>query len=420
MSPTAFLAFGLLVLIALSATFSGSETALFSLNRLQLRRFERSGSRRERLVAAVVSRPERLLAGILLGNTVVNVASSSVSLALLRRLEGYLFGLDPVSTSVVVATAVLLVAGEILPKGLAVHWPERVAPTLITVLSPLLKILTPVAELLARLARRLLRAVGAVEEKGQSMERGELQILFEDIQEGKEFTADEGLIASNLFEFFETRAYEVMTPRVDMVGVNVDLGPEAFHEAVIAARHSRVPVYRDNWDQVIGFLNAKEYLLEPDLQLDDLLRPVRFVPERARLSRVLADMQSQRLNLVIVVNEYGGTAGIITQEDIAEEVVGEIFNEQEIEEAAELEQTDAGVWKVAGLLSLHDMAEAMAITLPTGPAETVAGRVAYLLGRPPRRGDRVEDGQLAYRVLQVRRHRAQRVEVSLIESGGDS
>jgi putative hemolysin len=411
---TLALGLGFLALLVLSGTFSGSETAFFSLSRIELRRFERSSSRRERAVAAAVARPERLLATILLGNTLVNVAGSSVMLALTRRLGDVFFGLDPVTASVVLATGTILVAGEITPKALAVHWPTRVAPVAVMAVAPLLKILTPPALILERGAFFFLNRLGVSEDKaGLAFGRRELQVLFEDIRKGQEISEDEGEIAANIFDFFETRAYEIMTPRVDLAGVPIDLPREELRRRVVAARHSRLPVYRGSLDQIIGFINTKEFLLEPDLPADALLRPVHFVPERARIHRILTEVQSRRFNLVVVVNEYGGTEGIITKEDLVETVVGEIFDEQEHDEAAPLERAGENLWRVDGLLPLGDLAAEVGLRTPEGPAQTVAGHVAHLLGRPPRPGDKAEDGILSYRVVQVRRHRAHRLLVQV-------
>lgn len=405
---TAALGLGFLILLVLSGTFSGSETALFSLDRIQLRRFETSASRRERLVAAVAAHPERLLAGILFGNTLVNVAASSVMVAITRRLD---LGGDPVLVAVVLGAGVILVAGEILPKGIAVHWPARAALVYAPVLVPVLRVLGPVSRILERVALGVLRFFGVRDEGGRSLEWRELQLLFEDMQEGKGISEDEGTIASNIFTFFETRAYEIMTPRVDIAAVPVDLPPAELKARVLSGRHSRVPVYRDSLDQIVGYLSAKELLLEPDFQLEALLHPVHFVPERARLHRILAEVQSRHLGLVVVVNEYGGTAGILTQEDLVEEVVGEIYDEED-REAPEVEVVDERTWRVAGLLLLEDLAEAMGVDLAPGPAETVGGHIAHLLGGLPRPGDTVRDGAVEYRVLQIRRHRAQRVLVT--------
>jgi CBS domain containing-hemolysin-like protein len=418
-TATFTLTLGFLALLALSGTFSGSETALFSLDRLERRRFEQSRSGPARLVTKMMARPERLLAGILFGNTLVNVAGSSVMLAISRRIEDYLFGRDPVTASVVLATGCVLVLGEIVPKGIAVHWPSRFAVALAPFLYPLLTIMTPVSRLLERVALLFLRSVGVREERSAGgLGWRELQLLFEDIQKGDEMSEDEGLMASNIFEFFETRAYEIMTPRVDVVAVSLDAPRDELKERVIDARHSRLPVFRESLDHVIGFLNTKEFLLDPEAPTEALLRPVHYVPERARLHRILADVQARRLSLVVVVNEYGGTAGIITQEDLVEEVVGEIFDEQERDHAPEVEKTGEDTWRVAGLLSLENLAETVGVDLPSTPAETVAGHVAHLLGRLPRTGDAAEDGVLRYEVLQVKRHRAQRVLATVLANEG--
>jgi putative hemolysin len=411
---TIALIFGFTALLALSGTFSGSETALFSLDRLQLRRLERSHSRSSRLVAAAIARPERLLAGILFGNTLVNVACSSVMLAITRRLSGGPGGADPVGISVVLATGIVLVFGEIFPKGMAVHWPVRTSLVLVPFLSPLLRIIAPISRVLENVALAFLKGIGVREERAAGLGWRDLQVLFEDIQEGEEISEDEGVMASNIFDFFKTRAYEILTPRVDVVALAADTPPEAIRARMIETQHSRYPVYRDTLDGIIGFVDAKEFLLDPDPSLETMLHPVHFVPERARLHRILSEVQARHLSLVVVVNEYGGTAGIITQEDLVEEVVGEIFDEQERDHRPELESVAHGRWQASGLLSLQDLAEALEVPLPESPAVTVAGHVAHLLGRLPRIGDAVSGDRMHFEVLQVKRHRAQRVLVSAI------
>jgi putative hemolysin len=400
------------LLLILSGTFSGSETAIFSLDRLELRRFEQSSSWRRRMVARIASRPERLLSGLLLGNTLANVAGSSVMLAILSKIAGP-DAETPLGLSVLIATLVILIVAEIIPKGLAVNWPAKTSVSLIPVLAPVLRFLGPPARVLERLAVGFLQSLRVTEDRGRSEWR-DLKLLFEDVESGHVLTAGESTIASNVFAFFETRAHEIMTPRVDLVALPADLPREAMLRQVVAARHRRLPVYRGTLDRIVGFVNAKEFLLEPEAPFETLLRPVTFVPERARLTRILGEIQARHLSLVVVVNEYGGTAGILTQEDLIEEIVGEIFDEQERDEAPALEAAGERAWRVDGLLPLVDLGEAVGIEIPPGPADTVAGWVAHLLGHPPRRGDAVVMGPLSYRVLQVRRHRAHRVLVTLI------
>jgi len=400
------------VLLVLSGTFSGSETAIFSLDRLELRRFEQSSSWRQRMVARIASRPERLLSGLLLGNTLANVAGSSVMLAILNKIEGP-DAEAALGLSVLIATLVILIVAEIIPKGVAVNWPARTSVTLIPVLAPVLRFLGPPARVLERLAVGFLQSLRVTEDRARSEWR-DLKLLFEDVESGQVLTAGESTIASNVFAFFETRAHEIMTPRVDLVALPADLPREAMLRQVVAARHRRLPVYRGTLDRIVGFVNAKEFLLEPDASFESLLRPVTFVPERARLTRILGEIQARHLSMVVVVNEYGGTAGILTQEDLIEEIVGEIFDEQERDEAAAIEAVGERAWRVDGLLPLVDLGEAVGVEIPPAPADTVAGWVAHLLGHPPRRGDAVAMGTLSYRVLQVRRHRAHRVLVTLV------
>lgn len=412
------LLFSLLGLLALSATFSGAETALFSLDRLELRRFERSASRRERTIAAICARPDRLLGGILFGNTLVNVASSSIAVALARNL-GDLASQDTlVAIAVFADTTLILVFGEILPKGFAVQGPAAASRFYVLLLAPLLAVFRPVAGSLARLAGFLLRAFGVSADGVRSgYSRPELQLLFETSQAEKGISEVEGLIAANLFEFFETRAVEIMTPRVDIEGIPADTPPERLRERLIESRHARLPVYRESLDQVLGFVNTKQFLLHPESSLEGSIVPIHFVPERARVQGILAEMQARRLPMVIVVNEYGGTSGLITREDLVEEIVGEIFDELERDQEPEMNRLGETLWRVDGLVNVDDLAEALGIDLPEGPVQTVAGRIAHRLGRPPKAGEITQDGPVVFRVLQVRRHRARRVEVRVL--GGE-
>ena len=403
----------LIALLLLSGTFSGSETALFSLDRIRLRRFESSGSRRERRVAAAAARPERLLAGILFGNTLVNVASSSVAVALARRIQSVADPDTRVLGAVIADTFLLLVLGEIVPKGLAVQGPAGMAKFTILLLDPLLRILRPGAAALEALAGLGLRRTEGRAEPG--LTRPELQLLFEDVEGGEGFSEGEGSLAANVFHFFEARAFEIMTPRVDLSGVSVDAGREELRRRVLEARHTRLPVYRDSLDQILGFINTKEFLLDPGLPMEVLLKPVYFVPERARVHGILREVQARKLSMVVVVNEFGGTSGIITGEDLVEEIVGDIFDEQEGDQEPEILRVGEGVWRVDGLLSLTELGETLGIATADSPAQTVAGHVAHLLGRPPRGKETIREGNVVYRILQTLRHRARRVEITVRE-----
>jgi CBS domain containing-hemolysin-like protein len=388
---------------------------LFSLDRIELKRLDVTGGRRNRLVVSLGSRPERLLAGVLLGNTLVNVASSSVAVALVARADTLLNRDTLVAVAVLADTLLLLILGEILPKGMAVQWPAATARFYAPVLYPILRLLRPAAQILEGVALGFLRMAGIRAPGGMTgLGRRELQLLFEDVQGKGGFSEGEHTIAENVFDFFETRAWEIMTPRVDVWGIPVDASRREQHRLVLESRHTRMPVYRGSIDQIVGFINAKEFLLDPDLPMEDLLKPVHFVPERARVAGVLAEVQARKLTLVVVVNEYGGTSGIITNEDIIEEVVGEIFSEQERDQEPEVERLGDTTWRVDGLVTLTELAEAMEREIEPGPAPTVAGHIAHRLGRPPRAHETVREGDVVFRVLQVARHRARRVEVTVV------
>jgi CBS domain containing-hemolysin-like protein len=403
-------------LLALSALLSASETALFSLNRIQLRRFQGSRRGRDRLVVRLLEHPADLLAAILVANTLVNVAFS----ALITDFFLNWLGFAPQRAALwatVVASAAIILGAEITPKTLAIRKAFVLAPLLAFPLRLVTLILRPVVLLLSRIAHAALRLVGIRDLKTavKGLTPAELKALFAEAGEDQVLSRAEREIAGRIFEFSSTRAAEVMTPRVDIRSADRRVSREALAEVIRTSRHTRIPISDGSIDQIVGFVTAKEYLLRPDATLEEILKPVLIVPETKRVNEIFHEIQRRRIGMVVVVDEYGHTAGIITKEDLVEEIVGEIYDEYE-SESAPIVKVGPDRFLVTGQVTVDELAGRLGLSFETD-AVTLNGLLADLLGDIPRPGDRVAAAGATFVVLEVRRHRVHRCEVLRAAAG---
>ena len=406
------------LLLHASVFFYGPETAVFALNRVNLRRLERDGTRRSARVLAIAAQPQDLLNTVLVGNNLVNVAISVLATMLI--LERWpRFG---VAGAIVVTTLTVLLLGEVTPKTLAIKFPETFARLAVDPFRLVRFVLRPLTAAVAYLARLVLRALGLKPiPPGHSslFTRAELDTLLEGADEEGVMTARESELVQRILEFSQTRVEEIMTPRIDMIAAPVDLERAELVELVVAARHSRVPLYRRTVDDVVGFLKVRDFLLDPDRRLELLIRPVVIYPERAFASKVFYEMQRQRTSLVIVVNEYGETVGMLTREDLVEEVVGEIWDEYESARGP-IRAVGPGLWICEGSANLEELGEELGRELPTEDAVTLNGFLTGLYGALPPRDIKIEWEGIVFVPLEVSRHRIQRVRIEWAGDGGEA
>ena len=400
----------LLLFTALSALFSGSEAALFSLNRLQLRQVEADGGRSARSVARLLASPQHLLSSLLVGNTLVNIAIP----AMVTSLAIKQFGRDGVQIAIAISSGLILLGGEILPKTIAVNFPRGFSRTVAIPLSFLLYLLRPLTYVANTAARGLLGLLGEPEAKAGSDRRvtpSELRAAFEDIDDEAGMSKLESRLVQNILFFPKTTAEEVMTPRVDIVAAPVTATAEELRDLIQKTKHSRIPLYEKTLDSIVGHLPARSFLLDPTMPIPRLIRPVLVVPEKAPIDRVFQDVRKGRWRMAVVVNEYGETVGLFTQEDMIEEVIGEISDEYERAAEEEIVRSGDGVFEVRGRVSLTDLGAALDRDLPQDQAVTVSGFLCALYGGFPRPGTLLRWGELDFEVLEVARHRVQKVRV---------
>ncbi len=406
---------GLLLLgfLVAAAILSGAEAAYFSLGRLGTGPVEGEGSRSDRLLARLLQHPHDLLITILVGITVVNIASTALATAVANAL----IGPRGVGIAIPVMFFLIVVFGEVLPMTVAVDSPRRFGLLAAYPVLALAWVLTPVRPILGAFTNLIERAVTREETPQTAITEAELRTLVEVGHREGVVERTEREMIHGVFELGDTTVWDIMTPRTDVSGIDVATPPERLVAEVRAHLHHRVPVYDGSLDNVVGILSSKALLpyyrgLPPDFDLRRLLTPPYFVPQTKRADALLREFQAKKLRTAIVVDEYGGTAGLVTLEDILEEVVGEIRDEFDVDER--LAQTvDERTYRVAAKMAIADFNTLTGLAIPDENFDTVGGWVLDLFGRVPHRGESVETGGVRVTVEKVHRTRILEVVVRL-------
>ena len=416
-----------LCLLALSALFSGSEVALFSISAGD-REDLAGGSASAQRVLALLDRPRRLLVAILLMNTVVNVGAAILSTRVVLAVSD-VYAWSPtivLIVNVVALTFILLVTSEIAPKLVASRQPVRFAQAVVPFLAPLVAVLSPVADLLAGLALRL---QARFQSSNDPLSSDDIKTMADVGEAQGSLEEEERALIHSIVEFGETTVREVMVSRVDMKALPATATLDDALDTIRASGHSRFPLYRDDLDHLLGVVYAKDLLpyLEGDtaaggdplapIDWEAIARQPQYVPPNKPLDDMLADFQRTSTHLAIVVEEYGGTAGLVTLEDLLEEVVGEIRDELD-DEAQEtlVRELEPEVWQAEARVDLDDLADAVGVELDADDYdfETLGGLILHLTGDIPEPGDEVSHEGLLFRVETVEQNRIQDVRIETL------
>ncbi|MBW2601507.1 MAG: HlyC/CorC family transporter [Deltaproteobacteria bacterium] len=385
-------------LLVCSGCFSATETAFFCLDRIERRRLAGEKSKRSRLIVALLKRPRELLSTVLFGNTLVNVATAVTAALLFARV----FDTHSLWIAVVVDTLLVLFFGEIIPKTIAVNKAPAVARIAIIPFHFFSTVSRPMVIVFDRLARIILRFLRVPEEARDALSPAELEVLFEEADQEATITSQERRIASNILRFSQTTAHEIMTPRVDIVATPLDVSRDTLGKLMIEARHSRIPVYEQSLDYIVGFVGSKEFFLNPERKISELVNPVSIFPEGAKINHIFRYMQKNLLNMAVIVDEYGVTAGIATMEDLLEEIVGEIYDEYE--KAEELIRKEAlDTWFVLARAPVEQVNKACGLFLPEGESVTLNGYLSNEFGRIPVPEETIERGGALFTIVESKR-----------------
>lgn len=409
----------LFVLILLSALFSLSETAITAVSRIKIKHMVEQKVRGAKALNRLREYPSRLLGTVLIGNNIVNIwASSLVTYMVIYYMEK--LGLAHLGYSVGIATGImtfiLLVFGEITPKTLALKNSDRLALIAAPYIDRLSVILQPLVHLLTLISLPLIRLFGGkVPEKGPFLSREEIRMILAVSEKEGAIEEEEREMISSIFEFGSTIAREVITPRPDISAIEVNEPVGKLINLMLESGHSRIPVYEGTLDNILGVVYAKELLhLAAENQTNkgirDFLRPLLFIPESKKVDELLHQMQAARTHIAVIVDEYGTTVGLITIEDLLEEIVGEIHDEFEKEQRSII-QLDKNIWDVDAKLAISDISKELSITIPEGNYDTMSGLVFSLLGKVPVVGDTVGYDDISISVERIHKRRITRVKI---------
>ena len=383
MTPDLWIMIAILVVcVALSAFFSSSETAFTSANRVKLKTMAANGNKRAKMALALSEDYDRLITTILIGNNIVNIAGSSLATSLfLVLLVNHQNLVTPVSTAVM--TIIILIFGEVSPKAIAKESPETLAMTFAPVLKFLCTIFTPFAIFFTQLKKLLTRIFDT--EDGESFIEEELMTMVEEAESEGDMEHHEGELIRSAIEFNDDRdVLNVMTPRVDVTSIEDTATIEEAAELFRSSGYSRVPVYHEDMDHIVGILNEKDFYLMTHkgcTEIVQIMTPPVYAPSTLKLSKLLKLFQAQKTHLIIVLDEFGGTEGIVTMEDVLEELVGEIYDEHDDVEQ-ETVTMDDGSRLVEGGMQLSELLEELGVE-DIYNAETVGGFAAEVLGIIP-------------------------------------
>lgn len=401
----------IIVCVVMSAYFSATETAFSSINRIRVKNMAEKGNKRAKLVLALSENYDSMLSTILIGNNIVNIASASLATVLFVKLLGAEAG---PSVSTAVTTVVVLIFGEISPKSIAKESPEKFAMFSAPILKMLMVILTPFNYLFKQW-KKLLSMIFKSDDDRTITEEEILTIVEEAQQEGGIDEQESTLIRSAI-EFTEIEAVDVLTPRIDITGVSVDSTKEEIAEVFASTGYSRLPVYEGSVDQIVGIIYHKDFynqVFSTEKTVKEIIRPALFTVKSKKVGELLKELQQEKSHIAVVIDEFGGTVGIVTLEDILEELVGEIWDEHD-EVVQQIEKLTETSYNVLGNTHIEEVFELLDIDKELD-VNTVSGWVMNELGHMPEKGETFIYENVNVTVLEMYGRRVQKVKVEVLE-----
>lgn len=405
-----------IILILLSAFFSSAETALVSVNQLKLRTLSEAGNRRAKLVLKLTSDKSKLLSTILIGNNVVNLGASALATIIIQNKFHNL----PVSVGTGILTFIVIIFGEIIPKTAAALYADTISLIYAPVIYVLSIILTPVIWLINKIARFFMLILHInPDKKAEPLTEEEFLTVVDVSHEDGVIESKEKDMIENVVDFGDSVAKDIMIPRIDIQFIedtaDYDEIMKIFHES----NFSRLPVFHETTDNVIGVLFLKDFFAFSDkresFRLDKAMRKPYFTFEYKKTAELLSELRQAKLSIAIVLDEYGVTAGLITTEDLIEEIVGEIRDEYDIDEEDMIKKLSDRVFLADGAARLEDINEATGLELDADDIDSIAGYIIHLFERIPHTMESITDANATYTVVKKDRNRIDRVKLILNE-----
>jgi len=402
----------LLILIALSGIFSGVEIAFFSLGKLKIRRLVKSGVAGAKIVDELMKNPRSLLITILIGNNLVNILAAALATSLaLSTFEGSPEGIA-LGLATGIMTFMILLFGEITPKSIAIHNNAKIALLFALPMKLLMTFLYPIVFILELISSLILGVFGVTMIEKKLTEEEVRSMVSMGAEEGA-INREEKELIHRIFQFNDIPVHEAMTPRVEVVALDINASKKDILK-VAQTPFSRIPVYEGDIDHIIGTLHIKDLLRVVSKKKKIMLRKIIakpiFVPETKKIDKLMKQLQKERMHLAVVVDDYGVTQGIITLEDLLEELVGEIADESDTE--PEMRKVSEGVFELEGTMHLDDIRKMAGVNCSSEEYDTIGGFVLEKLGRIPKKGEKVQLPTATIQVLKVDKNRIIEVRIT--------
>lgn len=406
----------IIILLCLSAFFSSSETALTTVNQIRMRTLADNGDKRAARVLHVTGNPGKMLSAILIGNNIVNLSASSIS----TSLAIHLFGNTGAGIATGILTFLILIFGEVTPKTMATIKADSMSLTVAAPIGFLMKILTPVIFIINKLSLGLMFLLHVnIKDAQKKMTEEELRTIVDVSQENGVIEHEERDMIHNLFDFGDAEAKEIMVPRIDMTFVQADATYQEVLDIFRQDMFTRLPVYEDSTDNVIGIINMKDFLLQndtPEFSVRNLLREPYFTYEHKNTADLFLEMRKSSISLAIVLDEYGVTAGLITLEDLLEEIVGEIRDEYDADEEDDITRISDREFYVLGSANLNDVSEALSLHFTSDDYDTIGVYCLGLLDHLPEKNEIIlTDNNILLRIDRMEKNRIERIYIRLPE-----
>ena len=376
----------IIILVLLSAFFSSAETALTTVNRVRLKTLADEGNKRAVTAIHVLDKYGKMLSAILIGNNIVNLTASSLATTFAIRIN------LTVGIATGILTVVILILGEIVPKNMAMVYSERLALFYAGIISGLMKLMTPVIFAVDLLANGIMKVLHIDRNLHTAMTENELRTYVEVSHEDGVIESEEREMIYNLFDFSDAVAKDIMIPRIDMASISEDAGYVAVMDLFKECMYTRIPVYREDKDNIIGLINIKDFILVTDkesFQIGDILREAYYTYEYKKTADLMMEMREKRVNVSFVLNEYGATVGMITLEDLIEEIVGEIRDEYDEDEEELIREVGEREYLVEGSMKLDDINDQLGTELMSEDYDSIGGLLIENLDRLPEDGETI-------------------------------
>ncbi len=402
----------LIVLLFFSALFSASETALMSLSKIRVRHMVESKVRGAKIVSKMIDNPNKLLSGILIGNNIVNIGAS----ALATKLAMDFFGDAGVGIATAIMTVLVLIFGEITPKSLAANNAEKVSLKVSRLISMIIKLLNPIIIIFTYITNFIIRMLSNKDSSRKPIiTEEELKTMVDVSHEEGILELEEKQMIQNVFEFNSLKVKDVMTKRQDIVAVDIKCSYEQIKKVFIEEQFSRIPVYDEDIDNIVGMLYVKDLFYYNDgknFKIEKYIRDVYYTFESKPITQLFSNMQKNKISMSVVLNEYGGTEGIITTEDLVEEIIGEIVDEYD-EHMSNIESINDREFVVKGTTRLEEVKEVIGINLQSEHLNTISGYVIDIFGKFPKNGESIEQSNITFIVEESGRNRIEKLRLKI-------